>query len=130
MYSVHAYYSAVVCQSLSLVWFYPIIVTLGSFYCYSFEYSDPSDLMNYMGALILICLSGSLFGLSVGTITSDENVAILLGNLIVILFNFGAGCLSNTGDNANPVIKFLSWVSPMHYGVEIVFKQVSKGRVG
>ena len=72
MYSVHAYYLAVLCQSLTCVWFYPIIVTLGSFYFYGFEYSDPADLMNYMGGLAMIALSGSFFGLSLGTITSDE----------------------------------------------------------
>ena len=56
-------------------------------------------------------------------------MAILIGNLVVTLFNFGAGCLANTGDGMNPFIQFLTWISPMHYAIELVFKQVSKGRV-
>ena len=55
-------------------------------------------------------------------------MAILLANLVITLANFGAGCFANTGTDANPVIKFLSWISPMHYGVEIIFKVVTKGR--
>ena len=87
-------------------------------------------MLTYMAALGMMGFCGAYFGLSVGTMTSDQNVAILIGNLFVTLFNFGAGCFANTGSDANPVIKFLSWISPMHYGVEVVFKQVTKGRPG
>ncbi len=87
-------------------------------------------MMTYMASLFCIAMCGSFFGIAMGTVTDDQNVAILIVNLFVTLFNFGAGCLSNTGANANPVIKFLSWVSPMHYGVEVIFKPVTKGRRG
>ena len=80
-----------------------------------------------MAALCAIAFSGSYFGLAIGTMTDDQNVAILIGNLCTMMMNFGAGCFANTGDDANPVIKFLSWISPMHYGVQIVFKIVSDG---
>jgi len=114
MYTVHSYYLAVCCQSLTCVWFYPVLVTLITFYCFDFEYSAPSNMFTYMGSMTLVALAGSFWGLSVGTMTSDMNVAILIVNLFSIIFNFGAGCLANTGANANFVITFLSWISPMH----------------
>lgn len=122
MYSVHAYYLAVLCQCLTCIWFYPVLVTLFSFYCFEFEYSSAEDMLTYMASLLFIALSGSFFGIAIGAFTDSQGIAILVVNLFVNLFNFGAGCLSNTGTGANPVIKFLSWVSPVHYGVEIVFK--------
>ena len=130
MYTVHAYYLAVVCQALSVVLIYPCCVTLFSFYFFDLEYHSAADLFTYMASLLCIALTGSFTGLAIGTLTDQETVGILIGNLVVMLFNFGAGCFANTGDGANPVIKFLSWVSPIHYGVEILFRQVTKGRVG
>ena len=127
MYTVHSYYFAVMCQSLTISWIYPTIVTLLSFYCFGFEYHSFTDMLTYLLALFLSALAGSFFGLSTGSMTSNEQVAILIGNLAITLFNFGAGCLANTGDGMNPVIQFLVWVSPMHYAIEQVFKQVSKG---
>ena len=121
MYSVHSYYAAVVSQVMTVVWIYPVLLTLFSFYCFDFEYSSAGDMFTYMAALYCTALSGGFFGLAVGTMTGDENVAILIGNLAITLFNFGAGCLANTGSGANPVIKFLTWVSPMHYSVEVIF---------
>lgn len=121
MYSVHAYYVAVICQSLSAVLIYPCLLTLFSFYFFDLEYHGLTDMLTYMAGLATIALSGSFFGLFVGTLTDDEMVAILIANLCVTLFNFGAGCFANTGEGANPVIKFLSWISPIHYGVQILF---------
>ena len=82
----------------------------------------------YMIALLGISLAGAFMGICMGCFTNDQNVAILQANLFITLANFGAGCFANIGTEANPVIKFLSWISPMHYGVEVVFKVVSKGR--
>ena len=127
MYTVHSYFLAVLAQSFTCVWIYPVLLSLVSFYCFQFEYQAPSDLFTYMVALCAIAIAGNFFGLSIGTMTDDQNVAILIDNLCTMLFNFGAGCFANTGDGANPVIKFLSWISPMHYGVQIVFKIISKG---
>lgn len=106
---------------MSVVLVYPCLLTLFSFYFFDLEYHGLVDMLTYMAALSLIALTGSFFGLFVGSFTDNDMVAILIGNLCVMLFNFGAGCFANTGEGANPVIKFLSWISPIHYGVEILF---------
>jgi len=103
------------------VWFYPVLVTLFTFYTFDFEYSSAGDMFHYMASLVCTALCGAFFGISIGTMTSDENVAILIGNFAITLMNFGAGCLANTGDDPNPIIAFLTWVSPMHYSVELIF---------
>ena len=130
MYSVHAYYSAVLCQAMTAIGIYPVLLTLFSFYFFDLEYSGAEELFTYMAALLMTAFCGSFCGLMIGAMTDDDMVAILIGNLIVTLFNFGAGFLGNAGPVGNPVIRILSWVSPVHYGTEIVFQIVTKGRYG
>ena len=71
MYSVHAYYTAIMCQTFCVIWFYPIMVSVLSFYCFDFEYKEAEDLLTYMGGALFIALSGIYFGIFVGTLTND-----------------------------------------------------------
>ena len=115
---------------LSLVWIYPVLLSLLSFYCFDFDQHAAGDLFTYMATLLCIAICGAMFGVSTGTITSNAMVALLIGNFVVVLFAFGAGCIANTGDGMNPFIQLLTWVSPMHYGCELLFKQVTYGVPG
>ena len=72
MYTVHAYYLAVICQSLSVVLIYPCLLTLCSFYFFEFEYSSVADMLTYMAALLCIALTGSFMGLAIGTMTDQD----------------------------------------------------------
>ena len=47
------------------------MVSLFSFYCFDFEYSEAADLMTYMGGALGIALSGIYFGIFIGTLTND-----------------------------------------------------------
>ena len=122
MYTAHSYFWSKVAICSTIMWIYPVIVTLVSFYCFQWEASSFSDFLIYMMSLFGICFCGAFLGLMCGTFTSSLIVAILFGNLTITLLNFGAGCMSNTGETANPIIKFVSWISPMHYGCQILFK--------
>ena len=71
MYSVHAYFTAVTCQAFSVVFFYPVMVTILTFYCFDFEYNEAADLMTYMGGAFLVAMAGSFSGIFIGTLTND-----------------------------------------------------------
>ena len=129
MYTVHAFYISLICQILTFAWIYPAVLTCCSFYAFGLEYDTPEDLFTYMLIHFLMHLGGISFGLFCGTLTENEQGALLIGNTSIILFNFGSGIMANTGGDVNPIIKFLSWVSPMHYGTELLFKEVTKGRI-
>ena len=43
-----------------------------------------------------------------------------------MMFNIGAGFLANT--NSGNLVKFLSWVSPQHYGMELIMRRLLDGR--
>ena len=122
MYSVHSYYLAVITSSIVTMWIYPCFLTLFSFYCFEFEYSSLGDMLTYMMALIILANCGGFFGICVGTFTNNEMLALLVAQMIIMLMNFGSGVIANTGDNMNPVIQLLTWISPMHYAVQILFQ--------
>lgn len=39
----------------------------------------------------------------------------------------GAGFLANAGNNSNKVVLFLSWISPLHYSCEMLFRRILDG---
>ena len=96
------------------------MVSVLSFYCFEFEHREATDLLTYMGGTLFIALSGIYFGIFIGCLTNDQNVAILIANLMVMFFTFGSGCFANTGSEANPLVTFSSWISPMKYSTEIL----------
>ena len=40
-------------------------------------------------------------------------------------FNAGAGCWVNIGTGASPPVRFLSWISPVRYGVELTMRRIT-----
>lgn len=104
MYTVHAFYISLICQILTFAWIYPAVLTGCSFYAFGLEYSTVEDFFTYMLILFLMHLGGIFFGLFCGTLTENEQGALLIGNASIILFNFGSGILANTGGDVNPVI--------------------------
>ena len=125
MYTIHSYYFAVIAQVLTYVWLYPVLLSLTSFYCFGFVDHAASDLFTYMATLYCIALCGAMFGVTTGTMTSNGIVALLIGNFAIIIFMFGSGCIANTGEGMNPIVQVITWVSPMHYGIELLFKQIT-----
>jgi hypothetical protein len=64
--------------------------------------------------------------MTIGCIVPESSQAILVANLVVIMCNLGAGLLANT--NSGYLIKFLGWVSPEHYGMELIMRRLLDGR--
>ena len=79
-------------------------------------------MFNYMGCLAATAYCGCYFGLMVGAMLDIPEVALGLGNLYAMIAGFGAGLFANTGDGANWFITFLSWISPLRYGCEILMR--------
>ena len=72
MYSVHAYFWSKVAQGVTAVWFYPVIITICSFYCFGLEADSFTDMLTYMAALTAICYAGAFLGLMVSTMSDDQ----------------------------------------------------------
>ena len=85
-------------------------------------------MLNYMAALSCVAYCGNFLGLMFGCLTNNAEAALGTANLFVMMSGFGAGLFANTGSGANWFVTFLSWISPLRYGCEIIMRQVTKGR--
>ena len=130
MYTVSAYYLAFATRAVMMTWFYPVLLSAASFWFFQFEAHSFTDYLNYMGGLAMTGYSGAFMGYLIGAIFDNAEVALGIGNLFAMIAGFGAGLFANTGAGANWFIRFLSWISPLRYGCEIIFRQVTTGRPG
>lgn len=73
-------------------------------------------------------LVGNAFGLMWGSIFTNPWAAMGVNQLFMILFSMGAGMFANTGAGANKFIIGLSYVSPLHYGMTLLFRRVVANR--
>ena len=76
--------------------------------------------------LSLTALAGVLIGLFIGAFCDEKKSAVIVLQVCLIILNAGAGFLVNTGEGANFIIKFLSWISPVKYATEILMRRILK----
>ena len=77
--------------------------------------------------LSLTALAGVLIGLFIGAFCDEKKSAVIVLQACMIILNFGAGALANTGEGANFIVKFLSWISPVKYATELLMRRILKG---
>jgi len=121
MYKSSSYYIATVISSMISFLCYPLIVSLVSFWMFGIDNHGITGFAYWTLSLLLTATCGFSFGMMLGTIFSDQNTAINANLLFGILFSFGGGMYANTGENANLLIKAISYVSPIKYGTELLF---------
>lgn len=79
--------------------------------------------------LAMPALLGSLWGFSFGTFFKEPTSCLQWNLVFVMLFNLGAGHTKNLS-NANYFAWFISEISPVRYGTELLMKRIIKGKAG
>ena len=97
MYSPTAYYMAASLSAVLLIWFYPIVVGLVSFFFFNFADHSFLALIYWCLALSSVCYAGCFFGFTFGLFCRDPIMAQNSLNGVITILNFGAGALANTG---------------------------------
>ena len=128
MYGVSAYYLATVATTVTMFILYPISLTLTSFFFYDFDEHSLGALMDWMFILTLAGLAGGFWGISFGSLFTNEVTAVQLQMFFIILFNLGGGLYANTGDDVNFVVQGITYISPMRYTTELLLNQVLEGK--
>lgn len=127
MYSPTAYYLSHIGASLALFFIYPLFTSLISYWFFGFADASIYGLLDWFGCLALPALVGGLWGFSFGTFFHNEFSA-LQGNLVFILmFNLGAGHVTNLGSGAPLFARFISTVSPVRYATEMLMYRIVSG---
>ena len=130
MYKESSYYIATIISSMISFLCYPFIVSLCSFWMFGIDNSGFSAFCYWTLTLLLTATCGFSFGMMLGTIFTNQNTAISANLLFAMLFSFGGGMYANTGDGANPLIRAISYVSPIRYGSELLFQLIVKNKPG
>jgi hypothetical protein len=124
MYSSTAYYLSTTVASILTFLFYPVVVSIVSFWMFGLDDSSFVALLWWTAILTMTAASGFSFGLMLGTFISNENAAIQTNLLFAMLFSFGGGMYANTGDGANPLIKAISYISPVRFSSELLLRRI------
>lgn len=130
MYRASSYYIATILTSTLSFLFYPLIVSLVSFWMFGLDHHGWGAFSYWTLALTLTATCGFSFGMMLGTLFKDQNTAISANLLFAMIFSFGGGMYANTGAGANPLIRAISYVSPIRYGSELLFQEILKGKAG
>jgi hypothetical protein len=119
MYRPTAYFLAQSMTAFLLMWFYPFVVTLFSYWLYGFRNHAIGDFFAW--ALSLACLGycGAFFGLIAGTFFSDLVRAMTTLTSVVAILNLGSGLYTNLASTTNALVWLITLISPMRYGCEI-----------
>jgi len=128
MYKVTPYFLAINCVALLSFWFYPVITTSCIFYGLGLRVQSARAFFDWMGTLTLTAFCGSAFGMIWGCSLTSPIPGLALNQLCVALFSMGSGMLVNTGSSSSYLIKFLSWISPLHYSLELLMYRLLDGR--
>lgn len=128
-YSASAYYLASSLASLLIFFLYPCFTALISYWYLGFEDMSWTGLFRWMVPLAMPAFAGSLWGFTFGTFFTNTANCLQWNMVFIMLFNLGAGHTTNLG-TANYFAKFISTVSPVRYGTELLMKQIVKGKAG
>ncbi len=109
---------------------YPVIVTLTAFYFFEFDDNNLESMLDWMLIMTLTALVGGMWGFSLGTFMKNEVTATQLNMLFLIMYSFGAGFYANTGEDQNPIVYMISYISPLRCTTELLMSRVVADKPG
>ena len=127
MYSPTAYYLAHVSSSFFIFLLYPMFTALISYWFFGFESCTWAGLFDWMFCLTLTAIVGQLWGFSFGSLFKSEMTAFQVNIVIFMLFNMGAGHTTNLSTVGNYFANFISTISPVRYGTEMLMYRILEG---
>lgn len=127
MYSPTVYYFSEVTVCILTFRWYPIALTSLSIWFYGLQVMDFAGWCEWLGVITATTFVASAFGFSIGCVFPEFNTAQIVVVQFINFFNMGAGFMTNNAD-PNLFVRFATWVSPMHYSCELLFRRILKGR--
>ena len=127
MYTPTAYFIAATLSNVCVNIFYPLLVSLLTFFFYGFPETNFEGffcffLIESSGALMGIC-----FGQVIGSFVQTEYAAMSWLLQSTTVYYLGAGMLSNS-QSANWFGTFVQFISPLRYLNELAFRRMLAGR--
>ena len=130
MYSATAYFVAATMANVLVNIFYPIIVSLLSFWWYQYPVSDLYGFLCFLLVMMTAAMCGVAFGQVIGSFARTEMTALIVLMQTLTTYYMGAGVLSNaSASGSNWFGTFLQWISPLRYLNELALRRMLAGRL-
>ena len=120
MYYPSSYYFGRFISQLLLQMFYPVLMVI--IFVYSLDINTSTENVGrfFLVAILLNC-SQTGMGWACGSISGNFMVANSINLILTLLFMLTSGSLGNAA-NFPPWINWLTYISPLRYGVEGFFR--------
>ena len=128
MYSATSYFTAATFSNIATNIFYPILVSLLTFFFYDFKISDFGGFMAFFSVEASAALAGICYGQVIGSFITTEYAAMTWLMQSLTIYYLGAGMLTNAGSGSNWFGDFLQWISPLRYLNELSMRRMLAGR--
>lgn len=128
MYRPTPFYIARIIASITLFILYPLTVTMTVIWCLGLPVMGFAGWVSFWCILMLTAFVGSVLGLAIGAVFPNPFTALNVNTMVFIMISFGGGIYVNTGSGANFLVKFISWISPLHYSVELLMRRMFEGK--
>lgn len=113
LYSIGPYYLSKLLIDLPLTAFFPILFTCIVYYAVNL-YSPAENFFLFMLGTILLSWLATLFGIFIGALVGDANVAIEIAPMIFVPIILFSGYTTNTS-NIIGALKWIEYISPVRY---------------
>lgn len=98
---------------LPLTAFFPMLFTAIVYYAVNF-YNPAANFFLFMLGTVLLSWLATLFGIFIGTVVTDVNIAIEIAPMIFVPIILFSGYTTNT-ENIIAVLKWIEYISPVRY---------------
>ena len=127
MYSASAYFISATASNICINMFYPLLVSLLTFWSYGFPISNFEGFMCFLLIEASGALAGLCFGQVIGSCVHTEYAALTVLLQTLTVYYMGSGMMVNAAQ-ANWFGQFLQWISPLRYLNELAFRRMLAGR--
>lgn len=128
MYRPTPFFISRVVMTALIFFLYPFMVTMTVIWWLGLPLLSVGFFVSWWLTMTLVAFVGSALGLSLGALFPNPFTAVNMNTVIIIFFTFGAGFYANTSSTANFLVRIISWVSPLKYGCEMLFRQLLIGK--
>ena len=127
MYSATSYFIAATLSNMCVNIFYPLLVSLLTFWFYEFPISTFEGFMYFFLIETAGALAGICFGQVIGSFVSTEYTAMTWLLQTLTIYYMGSGMMANAA-TTNWFGTFLQYISPLRFLNELSFRRMLAGR--
>ena len=128
MYGPTAHFFSGTLSALLWILFYPVLISLLTFWTYGFPIETFEGFLNFLVIMIVSAYAGVCFGKFMTSFIHQENTAQIGLMQGLIIYYLGGGLVYNASSGSNWLGDLLQYISPLRVINELMFRRMLEGR--